>query len=39
VIRLLLDAGADPDAANARGVTARMLAARIANYDVAQFLE
>ncbi|MEW2121487.1 ankyrin repeat domain-containing protein [Streptomyces sp. NPDC005474] len=34
-IRLLLEAGADPDRGNAHGVSPRALAGRIANYDVA----
>ena len=33
-IRLLLEAGADPDRDNAHGVSPRALARRIANYDV-----
>jgi uncharacterized protein len=37
-IRVLLKAGADPDRLNIHGVSPRMLAARIANYDVAAFL-
>ena len=37
-IRALLNAGADPDRVNGHGVSPRMLAARIANYDVAAFL-
>ncbi|MFF7098453.1 ankyrin repeat domain-containing protein [Streptomyces rubradiris] len=37
-IRLLLDAGADPDRGNGHGVSPRMLAGRIANYDVAAHL-
>lgn len=37
VIKLLRDAGADPYAENASGVTPLMLARTIANYDVAQF--
>ncbi|MFJ9541814.1 ankyrin repeat domain-containing protein [Streptomyces sp. NPDC101225] len=34
-IRLLLEAGADPDRDNAHGLSPRVLAGRIANYDVA----
>ncbi|MFD7106805.1 ankyrin repeat domain-containing protein [Streptomyces celluloflavus] len=34
-IRLLLEAGADPDRDNVHGVSPRALAGRIANYDVA----
>lgn len=37
-IRALVNAGADPDRVNGHGVSPRMLAARIANYDVAAFL-
>ncbi|MGB8938755.1 MAG: ankyrin repeat domain-containing protein [Streptomyces sp.] len=37
-IRLLLEAGADPDRGNAQGVSPRALAGRIANYDVAAHL-
>ncbi|MGK5642827.1 ankyrin repeat domain-containing protein [Streptomyces sp. URMC 126] len=37
-IRLLLEAGADPDRVNGHGVSPRALAARIANYDVAAHL-
>lgn len=37
-IRALLKAGADPDRVNGHGVSPRMLAQRIANYDVAAFL-
>ncbi|MEV2217362.1 ankyrin repeat domain-containing protein [Streptomyces sp. NPDC050997] len=37
-IRLLLEAGADPDRGNAHGVSPRALAGRIANYDVAAHL-
>jgi ankyrin repeat protein len=37
-IRALLKAGADPERENTHGVSPRMLAARIANYDVAVFL-
>ncbi|MGW7080416.1 ankyrin repeat domain-containing protein [Streptomyces sp. NPDC054866] len=33
-IRLLLDAGADPDGDNVHGVSPRALAGRIANHDV-----
>jgi ankyrin repeat protein len=36
-IRSLLAAGADPDRVNGHGVSPRMLAERIANYDVAVF--
>ncbi|MFJ3717946.1 ankyrin repeat domain-containing protein [Streptomyces sp. NPDC090057] len=35
VIRLLLEAGADPDRGNGHGVSPRTLAGRIAHYDVA----
>ncbi|WP_348273520.1 ankyrin repeat domain-containing protein [Streptomyces sp. DSM 40868] len=38
VIRLLLEAGADPDRGNAHGVSPRALAGRIANYDVVAHL-
>ncbi|MGW5880740.1 ankyrin repeat domain-containing protein [Streptomyces koyangensis] len=38
VIRLLLEAGADPDRVNAHGVSPRALARRIANYEVAAHL-
>ena len=37
VIRLLLAAGADPNAMNAQNVSPASLAATIANYDVAKF--
>ncbi|MFI8232571.1 ankyrin repeat domain-containing protein [Streptomyces sp. NPDC085900] len=37
-IRLLLEAGADPDRDNAHGVSPRALAGRIANHDVAVHL-
>lgn len=37
VIKLLRDAGADPHATNASGVSPLSLARTIANYDVAQF--
>ncbi|MEW2513842.1 ankyrin repeat domain-containing protein [Streptomyces sp. NPDC046870] len=37
-IRLLLEAGADPDRDNVHGVSPRALAGRIANYDVAVHL-
>lgn len=37
-IRVLLDSGADPDQGNGHGVSPRVLAARIANYDVAAHL-
>ncbi|WP_374116668.1 ankyrin repeat domain-containing protein [Streptomyces gilvus] len=37
-IRLLLEAGADPDRDNAHGVSPRALAGRIVNYDVAVHL-
>ncbi|GAB1340038.1 hypothetical protein ACE1SV_66280 [Streptomyces sp. E-15] len=37
-IRLLLEAGADPDLDNVHGVSPRALAGRIANYDVAVHL-
>lgn len=37
-IRALLAAGADPDCVNRYGVSPRMLAERIANYDVAAFM-
>ena len=37
VIKLLRDAGADPYAENASGVTPRALARTIANFDVTQF--
>jgi ankyrin repeat protein len=37
LISLLLDHGADPDAANAAGRTPRELGDLIANYDLAQF--
>jgi ankyrin repeat protein len=37
-IRLLLQAGADPDRVNGHGVSPRALAERIANYDVAALL-
>jgi ankyrin repeat protein len=39
VIKLLREAGADPYAENASGVTPLMLARTIANYDVAQFFD
>ncbi|RAZ88301.1 ankyrin repeat domain-containing protein [Mesorhizobium hawassense] len=35
----LLNAGADPDAANVHGVSPRSLAMAIANYDTAKFFE
>ncbi|AZO53820.1 ankyrin repeat domain-containing protein [Mesorhizobium sp. M8A.F.Ca.ET.057.01.1.1] len=35
----LLDAGADPDAANVHGVSPRSLAVTIANYDTAKFFD
>ncbi|MGW8884282.1 ankyrin repeat domain-containing protein [Streptomyces sp. NPDC055749] len=35
VIRLLMEAGADPDRVNAHGASPRTLAGRVANYDVA----
>jgi ankyrin repeat protein len=38
MIRVLLEAGADPDLANGHGVSPRLLAGRIANYDVAVHL-
>jgi ankyrin repeat protein len=38
VLFVLLDGGADPDLANAHGISARQLAERIANYDVAVHL-
>ncbi|GAA3918961.1 hypothetical protein GCM10022244_30160 [Streptomyces gulbargensis] len=34
-IQVLLDAGADPERRNARGVSPRTLAEQVANYDVA----
>lgn len=37
VISALLEAGADPDAANKSGISPRALANTIANYDTAQF--
>ncbi|MFJ8142734.1 ankyrin repeat domain-containing protein [Streptomyces sp. NPDC096013] len=37
-IRLLLEAGADPDRDNAHGLSPRSLAGRITNYDVAAHL-
>jgi ankyrin repeat protein len=37
VVKLLRDAGADPHAANASGVTPLSLARTIANFDVARF--
>lgn len=37
LIRLLLQAGANPDTSNNHGVSPRSLAKTIANYDVAQF--
>ncbi|MFJ1610773.1 ankyrin repeat domain-containing protein [Streptomyces sp. NPDC088253] len=37
-IRLLLEAGTDPDRDNVHGVSPRALAGRIANYDVAVHL-
>ncbi|MGY5052060.1 hypothetical protein ACWDE0_41840 [Streptomyces sp. 900105755] len=37
-IRLLLEAGADPDRDNVHGLSPRTLAGRIANYDVAVHL-
>jgi ankyrin repeat protein len=37
-IRLLLEAGADPDRDNVHGLSPRALAGRIANYDVAVHL-
>jgi uncharacterized protein len=39
VIQLLLHAGADPDKENAAGISPRALAARIANYDIAELFE
>ncbi|MGW3745817.1 hypothetical protein ACWD62_35950 [Streptomyces sp. NPDC005146] len=36
--RLLLEAGADPDRDNGQGVSPRVLAGRIANYDVSAHL-
>ncbi|MFE4623553.1 hypothetical protein [Streptomyces mirabilis] len=36
VLDVLREAGADPDRANAHGVSPRQLAGRIANYDVAR---
>lgn len=36
-IRRLIDGGADPDAANKAGVTARQLALKIANFDIKQY--
>jgi len=39
VIRLLLHAGANPNAANCSGVSPLTLAKSIGNYDVAQFFE
>lgn len=36
-IRALLSSGADPDVANDSGVSPRLLADRIGNFDVAQF--
>lgn len=38
IIELLLAAGADPDAENNSGVSPRILADTIANYDVKQFI-
>ncbi|MCX4427602.1 ankyrin repeat domain-containing protein [Streptomyces mirabilis] len=37
-IRLLLEAGADPDRDNGHGMSPRVLAGRIANYDVTAHL-
>jgi ankyrin repeat protein len=37
VVRVLLDAGADPDAENNYGTSARGLASKVANYDLMQF--
>lgn len=37
VIKLLLEAGADPDCENSRGISPRGLASTIANYDLGQF--
>ena len=39
VISILLEAGADPDAANKSGISPRSLAKTIANYDAAKFFE
>ncbi len=39
VIRLLLDAGADPNATNLSGVTPLSLAKSISNYNVSQFFD
>jgi len=39
VIRVLLEAGADPRKANHRGVSPMELASRIANYDLKAFFE
>jgi ankyrin repeat protein len=39
VVGLLLRAGAFPDAENGSGISARQLAAKIANYDLQRFFE
>jgi ankyrin repeat protein len=38
LIRILLDAGADPDVENSHGVSARSLAETIGNFDVKQHI-
>jgi len=38
-VRVLLDAGADPDIENNYGVSARSLAAKVANYDLMRFFD